>query len=200
MINEPSPPVGRPLARFRFYEELNDFLAPLLRKRDIDYRCARAASVKNAIEALGVPHTEVELILVNGESVDFSYQVREGDSVSVYPKFESFDIQPLPSISDVLSDVLRPRRVACELQHKRVGLAPAARATGRPHLDVAVIPMQRPRSRPAGTSLPAWRMQNERVRASAEGHHKDVRQHDDASRPPPQSLTKPHALSRYHKC
>jgi hypothetical protein len=52
MISEPSPPVARALARFRFYEELNDFLAPLLRKRDIDYRCARAASVKNAIEAL----------------------------------------------------------------------------------------------------------------------------------------------------
>ena len=85
----------RPLAWFRFYEELNDFLAPALRKRDIEYRCARAATVKNAIEALGVPHTEVELILVNGESVDFSYLMREADRVSVYPKFESFDIQPL---------------------------------------------------------------------------------------------------------
>jgi uncharacterized protein with PIN domain len=85
----------RPLAWFRFYEELNDFLAPALRKRDIEYRCARAATVKNAIEALGVPHTEVELILVNGESVDFSYLMREADRVSVYPKFESFDIRPL---------------------------------------------------------------------------------------------------------
>ena len=82
-------------ARFRFYEELNDFLAPGLRKQDVDYRCARAATVKNAIEALGVPHTEVELILVNGASVGFSYLVREADRVSVYPKFESFDIRPL---------------------------------------------------------------------------------------------------------
>jgi uncharacterized protein len=89
------PPPERPLAWFRFYEELNDFLAPALRKRDIEYRCARAATVKNAIEALGVPHTEVELILVNSESVDFSYLVRDADRVSVYPKFESFDIQPL---------------------------------------------------------------------------------------------------------
>jgi uncharacterized protein len=85
----------RAFARFRFYEELNDFLAPALRKRDIEYRCARAATVKNAIEALGVPHTEVELILVNGESVDFSYLMRDADRVSVYPKFESFDIRPL---------------------------------------------------------------------------------------------------------
>ena len=51
--------------------------------------------MKNAIEALGVPHTEVELILVNGESVDFSYLMGEADRVSVYPKFESFDIRPL---------------------------------------------------------------------------------------------------------
>ena len=82
-------------AEFRFYEELNDFLAPALRKREIVYRCARAATVKNAIEALGVPHTEVEVVLVNGDSVDFSYLMREGDRVSVYPKFESFDVSPL---------------------------------------------------------------------------------------------------------
>jgi len=82
-------------AWFRFYEELNDFLAPERRKTEFPYRCARAATVKNAIEALGVPHTEVELILVNGESVDFSYRVREGDRVSVYPKFEALDVGPL---------------------------------------------------------------------------------------------------------
>lgn len=89
------PTRERPLACFRFYEELNDFLAPELRRREIEYRCARAATVKNAIEALGVPHTEVEVILVNGESVDFSYLVRDADRISVYPKFESFDIRPL---------------------------------------------------------------------------------------------------------
>ena len=82
------------LATFRFYEELNDFLPHERRKRTFDYRCARAATVKNAIEALGVPHTEVELILVNGESVDFSHLVADGDRVSVYPKFEAFDIGP----------------------------------------------------------------------------------------------------------
>ncbi|OGA00911.1 MAG: twitching motility protein PilT [Betaproteobacteria bacterium RIFCSPLOWO2_02_FULL_62_17] len=83
------------LASFRFYEELNDFLPQERRKREFEYRCARAATVKNAVEALGVPHTEVELILANGEPVDFSYLVREGDRISVYPKFEAFDIAPL---------------------------------------------------------------------------------------------------------
>jgi len=85
----------RALAQFRFYEELNDFLPRERRKRDFDYRCARAATIKNAIEALGVPHTEVELILVNGESVDFGHLVRDGDRISVYPKFEALDIREL---------------------------------------------------------------------------------------------------------
>ena len=82
-------------ATFRFYEELNDFLPSARRKRPIEYRCACDATVKNAIEALGVPHTEVELVLANGASVDFSYRVREGDYISVYPKFECFDVREL---------------------------------------------------------------------------------------------------------
>jgi len=88
------------LASFRFYEELNDFLPPERRKRAFDYRCARAATVKNAIEALGVPHTEVELILVNGASVDFACPVREGDRISVYPKFEAFDVTSLLQVRE----------------------------------------------------------------------------------------------------
>jgi hypothetical protein len=83
------------VARFRFYEELNDFLAPDRRKREFELRCAENATVKNAIESVGVPHTEVELILADGESVDFAHRVQEGERISVYPMFESFDIAPL---------------------------------------------------------------------------------------------------------
>lgn len=82
-------------ATFRFYEELNDFLAPERRKREFAAPCARAATVKHMIEALGVPHTEVELILVNGEPVGFDRLLADGDRVAVYPKFEAFDITPL---------------------------------------------------------------------------------------------------------
>ena len=82
-------------ARFRFYEELNDFLPRERRGREFACRCAQQATAKHMIEALGVPHTEVELVLVNGESVGFATLLREGDRVSVYPKFEAFDITPL---------------------------------------------------------------------------------------------------------
>ena len=82
-------------ATFRFYEELNDFLAPERRKRSFEHVCARRATVKQAIEALGVPHTEVEIVLVNGESTGFSRLVREGDRIAVYPQFEALDISGL---------------------------------------------------------------------------------------------------------
>jgi uncharacterized protein len=82
-------------ATFRFYEELNDFLAHKWRRREFTVTCARAATTKHMIEALGVPHTEVELILLNGVSVGFSALLREGDRVAVYPKFEAFDITPM---------------------------------------------------------------------------------------------------------
>jgi len=65
-----------PHATFRFYEELNDFLAPPLRRREFEHRCAESETTKHAIEALGVPHTEVELVLVNGESVGFDRLLR----------------------------------------------------------------------------------------------------------------------------
>ena len=82
-------------ATFRFYEELNDFLAPEWRKREFDCPCARAATTKHMIEALGVPHTEVEFILLNGESVGFDRVLRQGDRVAVYPQCESLDVTPL---------------------------------------------------------------------------------------------------------
>jgi uncharacterized protein with PIN domain len=82
-------------AHFRFYAELNDFLPPDKKQRTFSHSFELNASVKDMIEALGVPHTEVDLILVNGQSVDFSYLVQDGDQISVYPVFESLDITPL---------------------------------------------------------------------------------------------------------
>ncbi|MFC5460644.1 Mut7-C RNAse domain-containing protein [Massilia niabensis] len=87
-------------ATFRFYEELNDFLPRERRGCAFTVPCARAATTKHMIEALGVPHTEVELILVNGESSGLDRLLLEGDRVAVYPKFETFDVAPLLRIRD----------------------------------------------------------------------------------------------------
>jgi len=94
-------------ASFRFYEELNDFLPPARRKVDFSCACAREATVKHMIEALGVPHTEVELILVNGLSVGLDQRLCEGGRVAVYPRFEALDIRPLLRLRPVPLRVTR---------------------------------------------------------------------------------------------
>jgi len=73
-------------ARFQFSPYLERFLRPQHRGRPFAYACARAASLKNAIEALGVPHTEVGAVLVNGEPATLQRTVREGDVVEVFPQ------------------------------------------------------------------------------------------------------------------
>jgi uncharacterized protein with PIN domain len=80
---------------FRFYEELNEFLPVRQRKKSFEYTFTGTPSVKNCIEAIGVPHTEVDLILVDGVSVDFEILLKGGERVSVYPVFELLDISPL---------------------------------------------------------------------------------------------------------
>jgi uncharacterized protein with PIN domain len=79
-------------AIFRFYAELNDFLKPERRHREFEHSFHGSPSVKDTVEALGVPHTEIDLILVNGTSVNFAHLLEDGDRVSVYPVFEGIDI------------------------------------------------------------------------------------------------------------
>jgi len=83
------------LAYFRFYEELNDFLPAAQRKRDLALEFDPPVPVRHLIETFGVPHTEVEVILLNGQSVDLNHPVQDGDRVSVYPMFEALDVTPL---------------------------------------------------------------------------------------------------------
>ena len=106
----PSAMRQRSQALLRFYEELNDFLPEARRKRDFAIEVDRARSVKDAIESAGVPHTEVDLILVDGRSVDFAHVLRGGERVSVYPMFERLDITPLLRLRP--SSLRDPRFVA----------------------------------------------------------------------------------------
>ncbi|MCP4663326.1 MAG: Mut7-C ubiquitin/RNAse domain-containing protein [bacterium] len=82
----------------RFYAELNDFLPVARRQVGFVHTFRGRVSIKDMIESLGVPHTEVDLILVNGGTVDFSYLVEDRDLVSVYPVFESIDITSLERV------------------------------------------------------------------------------------------------------
>ncbi|MEW6425230.1 MAG: Mut7-C RNAse domain-containing protein [Bacillota bacterium] len=79
----------------RFYAELNDFLPA--ERRQVAFTCSFSGqpTIKDLVESLGVPHTEVDLILQNGESVDFYRRVQNGDRISVYPVFETIDLAPV---------------------------------------------------------------------------------------------------------
>jgi len=81
--------------QLRFYAELNDFLRDAQKQTRFRIELNRRTSVKDLIESLGVPHTEVEVILANGKSVDFSYIVKRQDDLSIYPMFESVDVTPI---------------------------------------------------------------------------------------------------------
>lgn len=91
-------------ALFRFYSDLNDFLPPERRMTAFPHTAFLSASVKDVIESLGVPHTEVDLILANGTPVGFTYEVRSGDSISVYPAFSSLDVSSVSRLRPQLQD------------------------------------------------------------------------------------------------
>jgi uncharacterized protein with PIN domain len=61
---------------------------------------ATPASIRNLFQTISIPEEEVDLILLNGRSVNLDHQIEEGDHVSVYPVFESFDITPLVKLRE----------------------------------------------------------------------------------------------------
>ena len=73
------------IATFRFHGELVEFLARERRASAFAHACARAATVKHAIESLGVPHTEAGRLTVNGQPATLARIVREGDAIEVFP-------------------------------------------------------------------------------------------------------------------
>ena len=109
----------------RFYEELNGFLDKKNQKKDIESGFNGTRSVKDLIESFGVPHVEVDLILVNGKPVDFTYLTEDGDRISVYPVFERLNIAGVQRLRDI---PLRDIKFACDI-HLR-GLARRLRLLG----------------------------------------------------------------------
>ncbi|MFI5718646.1 Mut7-C RNAse domain-containing protein [Nocardia sp. NPDC051750] len=89
---------GQDSLQLRVYAELNDFLPPRSRFAELRRPVRSHQTVKDIVEAAGIPHTEIDLLLVNGESVDFGHRPRPGDRLAVYPVFESLDIAALTRV------------------------------------------------------------------------------------------------------
>ncbi|GAS88699.1 Mut7-C RNAse domain-containing protein [Mycolicibacterium brisbanense] len=76
----------------RAYAELNDFLGPESRGITVRRPFRSHQTVKDVLEAMGIPHTEVDLILVNGHPAGFEHRPAVGDRIAAYPMFEALDI------------------------------------------------------------------------------------------------------------
>jgi uncharacterized protein len=88
----------------RAYGPLNDFLPPVRRQLAVPVRFSGRVSVKDLIEGLGVPHPEIDLILLNGEPVPFDRVVQDSDRIAVFPPFHHLDIAGVTGV--------RPRPLA----------------------------------------------------------------------------------------
>jgi uncharacterized protein with PIN domain len=71
--------------RLKFHGDLPFFLGSKTRREIIERRLGEKTSVKDVIESCGVPHPEVDLILINGQPVDFYHTLRTDVDVDVYP-------------------------------------------------------------------------------------------------------------------
>jgi uncharacterized protein len=96
----------------RLYEELNVFLEPFRQKKDFNVQIESNTLIHNLLEKLKIPLSQVDLILVNGESVDFDVQLHDGDRISVYPVFETLNID---SITRLRKKSLRHLRFICDV-------------------------------------------------------------------------------------
>jgi uncharacterized protein with PIN domain len=87
-----------PAAGFRVYGELNDFLPEGKRGRPFREEFASHETVKHVLETIGIPHPEIELLLINGESSSFGERLHDGDWVSAYPPFRRLDIREVTQV------------------------------------------------------------------------------------------------------
>lgn len=87
-----SPVGGEGSVDFRFYGGLNDFLSPPRRQRVVRYLFSGTPAVKDAIEAIGIPHPEVDLIVTGGRTVGFEHRISPGERVAVYPALMALDL------------------------------------------------------------------------------------------------------------
>lgn len=82
----------------RFYGILNEFISPGKRGESFLHDYRGTVSVKDLVESVGVPHTEIDLLLVNGDSVGFTYRLKHEDKLSVFPAFYQIDTSSITKV------------------------------------------------------------------------------------------------------
>lgn len=72
-------------ATFRFHGEIRDLVPSARDGAPVVHRFTGRPAVKDAVEALGVPHPEIDAILVDGRPVGFGHRLEDGEVVDVIP-------------------------------------------------------------------------------------------------------------------
>ena len=88
----------------RFYADLAAFAG----RAEMDVPFGTPRSVKDLIESLGVPHTEVGLVLVDSQPVGFDHLLEGEERVAVFPPFHAID---LTGVTTVVPPPIEPRFV-----------------------------------------------------------------------------------------
>jgi uncharacterized protein with PIN domain len=70
--------------RLHFHGDLDFFLPSRTRRKTVERSLSEKTSMKDLIESCGVPHPEVDLIVVDGEAVDFGHGVASDAEVEVF--------------------------------------------------------------------------------------------------------------------
>ena len=71
--------------RLNLHGDLDFFLQSGIHGRSIERSLNEKTAVKDVIESCGVPHPEIDLILVNGAPVDFYYGIASAADIELYP-------------------------------------------------------------------------------------------------------------------
>ena len=91
----------------RLYGPLNDFVPEERRQTPFTIRFSGPRAVKDAIESIGVPHPEIELIVVNGEPASFDLTIHDGDRVAVFPAFYAINLSGIPHVRPNVPETIR---------------------------------------------------------------------------------------------
>jgi uncharacterized protein with PIN domain len=94
----------------RAYGRLNDFLAPTRRQRTLVCTFDGRVSLKDLVEAAGVPHPEIDVVIADGEPVGFDHLVRDGERIAIYPAFSQLDLPDASRVGPLVQ--AEPRFVA----------------------------------------------------------------------------------------
>jgi uncharacterized protein len=71
--------------RLNFHGDLGFFLRRRSAQLTIERQLGERTSVKDVVESCGVPHPEVDLILVGDQPVDFAYVLDRDAAIDIYP-------------------------------------------------------------------------------------------------------------------